>query len=391
MAATPPAVRAQTAFVANQLSDDVSVVDARTHTAVDAVSAGPRPAAVLASPIGRFTYVAAADPSDAGAGVVAVLDATSLEPLGEVPVGGSPRAMAASTDGRRLFVVTSGAPGSDDGLLVIIDAEAAWQGAGADAIVASPVIGGEPGGIAVDPSGRFVYVTNAVFSPGNVVFVVDLALALGDPQEAVVAAIDVGNMPLGIAATADGRRAYVANFAFGSNQVTLVDLEKRQFLRNIKVGSRPAAVALSPDGRFAFVSNLISNSVSVIDCSTNKVKATVDVGHAPQGLAFTPDGAFLYVANRQSLSIATQGDVSVIDAALAVSAPRQAVITSVDVGNNPLAVAVAPEPLPALTRALFSPLSYADADVNQDQLLGAADVLSLLRNTAAGGGRDRRG
>lgn len=376
------AAGAQVAFVANQLSDDVSIVDTRAHAAVGGLAPGPRPSAVLLSPIGRYAYIATADPSDDTAGVIHIVDAATLQPLGDVPLDGSPRALAASPDGGELFAITSGPPGTDDGHLVLVDVIAARAGAGAAAIDASVPTGGEPGGLALDPGGRFVYVTNAVFSPGNVVFVVDLALVIATPESAVVDSITVGNVPLGIAVTADGHRAYVANFAFGSNQVSVVDLDERTVLRNVKVGSRPAGVAISPDGRLVFVSNLISDTVSVIDSGTNRVKATIDVGHAPQALAFTAGGEFLYVANRQSVTIPTPGDVSVIDPVLAISAPASAVVTTADVGDNPIALATAPDSLEALTDALFSPVVYTDADVNEDVRIGAADVIALLRPSA---------
>lgn len=69
----------------------------------------------------------------------------------------------------------------------------------------------------------------------------------------------------------------------------------------------PAYVAFSSDGNRAFVTNQFGNNVSVIDVSTDKVLRTVDVGNEPLGLAVNPVKPELYVVNY------SDGTVSIID------------------------------------------------------------------------------
>jgi YVTN family beta-propeller protein len=368
-----------TGYVANYGSDDVTIVDAGIHTAIDTLATGAFPRAVFFSPLGRFAYVAnSGDPDDPEPDTLSVIEVRTGNPVADIDAGDSPVDIASTPDGRLLFIANAGRTSMSDGTLSIVDMEVVLADAEADPVVATVETGGDPGGVGVSPDGRFAYVTNHVLFERNVVFVVDVELALTQPELAVVDEIPVGNSPLGIAVTPDGRRAYVANFAFGSNAVSVLDLENQTFLQNVAVGSRPADVAVSPDGRFIYASNFISDTVSVIDTATNRVRSTIGVGLAPQGLAFSPDGTFVYVANRQSIDIPTPGTVSVIDTARALSGPSGAVIEEIDVGHNPVAAAVAADALRALLSGFFVEVGPVDGDLNRDQRVSAADLPALL-------------
>jgi YVTN family beta-propeller protein len=77
----------------------------------------------------------------------------------------------------------------------------------------------------------------------------------------------------------------------------------------------------SPAGPYAYITNYGSNSVTVIDTSTNSGVATVDVGSNPLGVAVSPDGSKVYV---------TAGfDVSVIDTS------NNTVMATISVGSMP--------------------------------------------------------
>jgi YVTN family beta-propeller protein len=105
----------------------------------------------------------------------------------------------------------------------------------------------------------------------------------------------VGARPCGIAASPDGRSAYVANQ--GSNNVSRINLTTKLVTHTIPVGTNPSAVAFSPDGAFVYVTNFGSNSVSRINTATNTVDATFPVGNGPSDIAVAPDGSFAYVTN----------------------------------------------------------------------------------------------
>ena len=66
--------------------------------------------------------------------------------------------------------------------------------------------------------------------------------------------------------------------------------------KHLQVGNCPLNIAVSPDGRFAVVTNngLSKPSLSVIDIANWTVKSTFVLDHAWHGLAWSPDGTKVY-------------------------------------------------------------------------------------------------
>ena len=171
--------------------------------------------------------------------------------------------------------------------------------------------------------GPYAYITN---SGDNTVSVIDTA------TNNVTAMIPVGNHPMGVAVTLDGKKVYVTNF-FG---ISVIDATKNKVTATIPVGNAPRGVAISPDGKRVYVphpdlGNPSNNTILIIDTATNEVEATVLVGEVPFGVAVTLDGKKVYVTNIDDKT------VSVIDTA------TNTVIATIPVGNNPRGVAISPD------------------------------------------------
>ena len=58
----------------------------------------------------------------------------------------------------------------------------------------------------------------------------------------------------------------------------------------VSVGNNPIDVAITSDGKFAYVTDASSDSLSVIDIGTNMLNATITLtsGTSPHGLVITP-------------------------------------------------------------------------------------------------------
>ena len=56
----------------------------------------------------------------------------------------------------------------------------------------------------------------------------------------------------------------------------------------ITVGNGPVGVAVTPDGKHVYVANTGDNTVSVIDTATGAVSATIPVGTSPVRVAICP-------------------------------------------------------------------------------------------------------
>jgi YVTN family beta-propeller protein/beta propeller repeat protein len=173
--------------------------------------------------------------------------------------------------------------------------------------------------------GPYAYIANS--GDGNV-SVIDTA------TNKVTAMIPVGNYPMGVAVTLDGKKVYVANS--NSNTVSVIDTTKNKVTATIPGGNDPRGVAVSPDGKRVYVphpdlGNSSNNIILIINAATNEVEAAVLVGEFPFGVAATLDGKKVYVTNLYDKTI------SVIDTA------TNTVIATIPVGNNPRGVAVSPD------------------------------------------------
>ena len=93
----------------------------------------------------------------------------------------------------------------------------------------------------------------------------------------------------------------------------------------------PSYVVFSPDGNRAYVTNRFGNNVSVIDASTDQVLKQVDVGNEPLGLAVNPRKPELYVVNYSdgTISIINTDNLKVVGEPIKVGRlPTQAVVNS---------------------------------------------------------------
>ena len=252
------------------------------------------PATTQANPsgvaiVGNRAYVA-----NQGTNTVSVLDATTGAAVGNpIVVGSAPTGVAASPDGSKVYV-TNRTSGS---VSVISTAD--------NKVVNTITVGTQPESVTFYTDGTrvYAYVTNY---GSKSVSVIDTTLA---QQPKVIATIsNVGTNPRGIAyvQTANGPRVYVANSGAGTVSVInastnkLIDTKPSTTLTvdPISVGSAPQQIAVSPDGTRIYVTNQNSNSVSVINTATNAIDgAAIVVGSKPAGVALSADGSTLYVAN----------------------------------------------------------------------------------------------
>src|SRR5713226_7130086 len=212
------------AYVINEFSNTVSVIDTATNTVVATITIGTAvPFGVAITPDGTRAYV-----THVGDNTVSVIDTATTTVVATIPVGAVP-------------------------------------------------VGLVPEGVAITPDGTRAYVTNAL---DNIVSVIDTA------TNTVVATISVAVAPVGVAITPDGTRAYVTNA--GDTTVSVIDTATSTVVATIPVGAVPFGVAITPDGTRAYVTNSGDTTVSVIDTATSTVVATIPVGAVPLGVAITP-------------------------------------------------------------------------------------------------------
>src|SRR5262249_10563055 len=112
-------------------------------------------------------------------------------------------------------------------------------------------------------------------------------------QYQVISTVPVGQGPLGVAVTPDGRKVYVANQAGGNGNGVVSVISTATFTVSTITDSTlkpPSSVAVAPDGTRVYVANG-PNTVSVISTATDTVVGPpITVGVGPIQVAVTPDG-----------------------------------------------------------------------------------------------------
>lgn len=174
----------------------------------------------------------------------------------------------------------------------------------ANTVIATMNVGVTPAGLALTPDNRFAYVANNNnygIAGSDSVSVLNLTTNL--PQQIITHASF--NEPYTVTINAAGTKAYVTNS--NSSTVTIIDIATNTVSGIIGGFDGPSGFVITPNGNFAYVNNyggpggLGSGNgitVRVVDLNTNTIiGAPIVVGLAPASLTITPDGAFVYVIN----------------------------------------------------------------------------------------------
>jgi YVTN family beta-propeller protein len=186
-----------------------------------------------------------------------------------------------------------------------------------------------------DPTTPLAYVTQRDARPDepDLCSVSGSVSAIDTKINEVVATVQVGPAPHGMAIASNGKKAYVVNYGTFpskfeqarclSDTVSVLKLDTRtpdgdadgkavhppKVVATVTVGPGPLGVAITPDDEEVYVSNfgrdpnlvpggVPGNTVSVIQTRSNEVVATIPVGNLPAGVAITPDGKRAYVTSR---------------------------------------------------------------------------------------------
>ncbi|MGY1988939.1 YVTN family beta-propeller repeat protein [Mycolicibacterium fortuitum] len=145
--------------------------------------------------------------------------------------------------------------------------------------------------------------------------------------------IEVGGMPHGLRAAADGSRIVVANHSTGALDVIDAQTDRLQF--SVPVGNEPAQVAVSADGRYAYTGITQPATVVKVDLNSRKVVGTTAVSAPPVQVYLTPDDAMVISAD-QGTPEAPGHAASLIDTA------TMAVRATVPTGAGPHGVVIDP-------------------------------------------------
>ena len=282
------------------------------------VAADFGPHSVTVDPFGKFAYVANDGALEVTCGSVSMytINATTgtLTSTGTVGAPGAPPpspgscapfSVAVDPSGKFAYVANEGGFAPTGISMFTINATT-----GTLTSTGTVTAGGRAVSVAVDPMGKFAYVTNSSnSSPGESNSVSMYSMNATTGALTSIGTIAAGTDPASVAVDPTGKFAYVTNSS--SNDVSMYAINATTgaltSIGTIAAGTGPASVAIDPTGKFAYVTNSGSNDVSMYTINTTtgalKLMGTIPAGSTPTSIAIDPSGKFAYVANSGSNNI----------------------------------------------------------------------------------------
>jgi 6-phosphogluconolactonase (cycloisomerase 2 family) len=279
---------------------------------------------------GLLAQVPAGDIATAGTAAVTVFNSApgggeSNPAAFNIAAGGvGPKSLAVDPTGKFAYVANEGCPDAFDGsvsMYAIDPANGTLTSAGPS--VTTGDFGADS--VAVDPSGKFVYVANS--GEGNTAGSVsmytlnptDATLTSTGTIAAPCAPSPGSCSPWSLAIHPSGKFVYVANEGgFTPTSVSMYAINAGTgvltLIGTVAVDGRAAAVAVDPSGKFAYVvdgdqntdgSKGVNVSMYTIDAATGVLTSIgkIAAGTSPSSLAIHPSGKFVYVVNYDSNDI----------------------------------------------------------------------------------------
>ncbi|MEL6632891.1 MAG: serine hydrolase, partial [Bacteroidota bacterium] len=342
------------AYVANTLSDDVTVIDLTTNTVVTTISVGTVPVDVAVSPDGSQIAVL-----NAVSGSISLIDFASNTVTNTLTgLSGLPSAMIYDATGNFLYV--SFLSGNRIDVVEV----------GTGTVSTSISVPGGPTGMALRPGTSELYV---VLSSLGELGIINASTNTNTGNTILLEGAAGGSStnPFAVAISADGSTALVPNSSSSfSNVVNLTTQAVSRVQESFGFGASDAFMggsidaAISPDGTLGFITEESTGELSIVtDLGNTSVIENLftpgdDVvgfgaSDQPIGVDVSDDGATAVVA------LSTPNQIAVVDVA------TRAVVTTVNTGNTPRAVVIAATPIdPCLGQPFTASIS---ASIEQGQ------------------------
>lgn len=277
----------EVAYISNEKSDTLTLIDVDSLSVVDTIDVGMRPRGIIFSRDYKYLYICASE-SDA----VQVLDVATQKIIHNLPSGEDPEQFALHPNNRHLYIANE-----DSAVVTVVDTQERM-------VIAQIDVGIEPEGMAVSPDGKWVINTSETT---NMLHWIDAS------THELVDNTLVDQRPRHVEFSKDGKWVWASAEIGGT--VAIVDTSTREITHKIsfKIPGvhrdkiQPVGVKLTDDGQYAFIALGPANHVAVVNAKTYEVIDYLLVGRRVWQLAFANNQSLLFTTNGVS------GDVSVID------------------------------------------------------------------------------
>ena len=330
-----PTSKLSFAYVSNAFGNSISMYSVSssgtwTSTSPDTVPAGDDIESLVVDPSGRYVYVPSARANTVSMLAINLSNGllTPMSPA-TVPTGAFPQYIAADPKGR--FVYTANTNDNSVSMFTI-DSAGLLHVTSPTSVSAGTFPGSGPGGVTVDPTGRFVYTSNYEGS---------LSMFSIDQTSGVLTPIGSGqitccNFPFTLAIEPTGHFAYVPDNVLNRVLIFVIDQTSGALTpasqKYIAVDQGPTSVGVDPQSRFLYVVNRNAQTIAQFDIdladgslAPMSVPTISDSGQ-PWQILIDPSGQLAYVSNEQTnmvdiYSIGTDGSLTLYSSAPTGSVP----------------------------------------------------------------------
>lgn len=143
-------------------------------------------------------------------------------------------------------------------------------------------------GLALDPSGKTIYVTNMGTDEIGVIDVASRKLVKSYPAG--------GKSPVNLVLDAKTNRLFVANQ--GSDEVTVVNALNGELIKTIPAGKGTLGITFNPAKKLVYTANRQDGTVTVINSDTYAVTATLQAGSMPNTIVVNTKTGSVFATNK---------------------------------------------------------------------------------------------
>jgi len=266
-----------TAYVSNEKSNTISVIDTDKFQVVKTIKVGQRPRGIELTKDGKFILVAVGDDD-----TIQMIDVATHEIVATLPSGPDPELFTQDPTGKILYVANE-----DANTVTIIDLEKRVP-------LGEVQVGVEPEGMGISPDGKILVNTSET---------TNMAHFIDTQTREIVANVLVDSRPRFAEFKPDGSELWVSSEVGGT--VSIIDPVKREVSKKIafdipglrKEAIQPVGINITKDGKTGFVALGPANRVAVVNGATHEVQKYLLVGQRVWHLAFTPDEKYLLTTN----------------------------------------------------------------------------------------------
>jgi glucose/arabinose dehydrogenase len=317
--ASTPSASSDLIAVASQADQKLALINAESDKASASLELGIPARSIAVEPGGHTALVFSSKPGESDYQVV---DLWKGERQDSKRLHDNPSAAAFSTDGLRTYISLSGgndsppAPNTIAFLTTKNQDEFGHIDVGEQSPGVQILRRIESLAVAPGPDGDVLYAAGHL--SGTV-------WAIDGGSGATLQQIEVGGGPIALLADTPRQRVYVLTDT--TNELPALDTSTQTITHRLALPGPPSAGAVAPDGTL-YIAGADDGQVWPVSPELASVGQPIVVGNQPSAVGVGLDGLRLYVATRGDQSLAT------------VSLANRQIISRIEVGNDPVAIAV---------------------------------------------------